>query len=100
MQLYDENTQNFTPICVGSIIGRNWVLTIKSCVSKILNLDNLYLLSNSTYSTFDMSRFKSIHRVEKCIPHENMVQPIFFQIPLIMELNYVLQGLSTGFDIF
>ena len=74
VQLYDENTQNFTPICVGSIIGRNWVLTVKSCVLKILNLDNCYVLSNSTYSTYGMSKFKSIHRVEKFIPHKDMVR--------------------------
>jgi hypothetical protein len=79
VQQYDEDTQNFTPICVGSIIGKNWVLTVKSCVLNILNLDNLYVLSNSTHSTFDMSKFKSIHRVEEFIPHKDMVKSIFFR---------------------
>ena len=79
LQHYDENTQNFTPICVGSIIGKNWVLTVQSCVLKILNLDNLYVLSNSTHSTFEMSKFQSIHRVEEFIPHKDMVKSIFFQ---------------------
>ena len=80
VQHYDENTQKFTPICVGSIIGKNWVLTVQSCVMKILNLDHLYVLSNSTHSTFEMSKFKSIHRVEEIIPHKDMVKSIFFQI--------------------
>ena len=77
IQHYEEITQSFKAICVGSVIGRSFILTVKSCVSKLLNngkttLDNFYILSNTLYSNFD--KLKSVHRVEEFIPHRDMVR--------------------------
>ena len=89
LHYYNEDTDMFDAICTGSIISKNFVLTVKSCVSRVLQtnatLDNLYILSNTTLSkmqfeTIDFQPFSnisqgsnhnSVHRVEGFIPHRN-----------------------------